>query len=180
MATIEQIIKDNENLVYFVLKKYFTQFLNDEDMIQIGRIGLWQAAKGFDPSRGTAFSTYAVAAIYHEITKELRKQHTQSRSGAVTSLQEPIVTSNDDGTELCLEDTLSAPINAYDALDCEVDVTRALAKLKERERGVLRAYADGYTMEEIGHQHGITRAGVSRIIQSLRPRLRRELKAYRT
>lgn len=51
---------------------------------------------------------------------------------------------------------------------------------KERDRAILKAYTDGYTVEEIGQQQGVTRAGVSRIIQNLRPRLRQKLKEYRT
>ena len=32
-----------------------------------GRIGLWQALRGYDPGRGTRFSTYAVPAITHAL-----------------------------------------------------------------------------------------------------------------
>lgn len=45
-----------------------------EDLIQIGYIGLIKAAKGFDPSKGLAFSTYAVPTIAGEIRSELRDQ----------------------------------------------------------------------------------------------------------
>jgi DNA-directed RNA polymerase specialized sigma subunit len=33
------------------------------DLLQVGRIGLWQAVLHFDAERGVAFSTYAVVAI---------------------------------------------------------------------------------------------------------------------
>jgi DNA-directed RNA polymerase specialized sigma subunit len=48
-----------------------------EEALQAGRIGLWHAIRGYDPARGTAFSTYAWVAIYRQIhrrAKELRRE----------------------------------------------------------------------------------------------------------
>ncbi len=43
-----------------------------EDLFQAGCLGLIKAANGFDPSRGFAFSTYAVPAILGEIKRIFR------------------------------------------------------------------------------------------------------------
>jgi len=43
-----------------------------DDLIQIGSIGMIKAMKSFDPSFGTAFSTYAVPLILGEIKRFLR------------------------------------------------------------------------------------------------------------
>lgn len=43
-----------------------------EDLVQIGTIGMIKAARSFDPSYGTAFSTYAVPLIIGEIRRFLR------------------------------------------------------------------------------------------------------------
>lgn len=43
-----------------------------EDLMQIGSIGMIKAMKSFDPSYGTAFSTYAVPLIIGEIKRFLR------------------------------------------------------------------------------------------------------------
>jgi len=37
------------------------------DLLQVGRIGLWQAVLHFDAKRGVAFSTYAVVAIHRRM-----------------------------------------------------------------------------------------------------------------
>jgi len=44
-----------------------------EDLLQEGRIGLWQAVLHFDPHRGVAFSTYAWAAIVRRIWRAVRQ-----------------------------------------------------------------------------------------------------------
>ena len=43
-----------------------------DDLIQLGSIGLLKAARGYDESYGTAFSTYAVPMIIGEIRRFLR------------------------------------------------------------------------------------------------------------
>lgn len=45
----------------------------EEDLFQVGVIGLIKAVKKFDPARGTAFSTYAVPVILGEIKGYLRE-----------------------------------------------------------------------------------------------------------
>lgn len=43
-----------------------------EDLFQVGCVGLVKASRRFDPSRGVAFSTYAVPLIIGEIRRYLR------------------------------------------------------------------------------------------------------------
>ena len=59
----DRLVRQHEGLVHFVLRR---QVHGDEayaDLLQAGRIGLWQAVLHFDAARGVAFSTYAVVAI---------------------------------------------------------------------------------------------------------------------
>ena len=44
----------------------------DDDLIQVGYIGLVKAAKRFQPDRGTDFAAYAVPTISGEIKRHLR------------------------------------------------------------------------------------------------------------
>lgn len=68
----EKLIENNSGLVHAVLKRYKNIGYEYDDLYQIGCIGLLKAVKGFDMSRDTAFSTYAVLMIAGEIKRHLR------------------------------------------------------------------------------------------------------------
>jgi RNA polymerase sigma factor (sigma-70 family) len=64
---LNQAILRHERLVRWVARRQWTGDLPPEDVWQVGRIGLWKALQGYNPARGTAFSTYAVPAITRSI-----------------------------------------------------------------------------------------------------------------
>lgn len=70
-AEEEQILKDNERLVWSIVRRFHGRG-EREDLFQLGAIGLLSAARGFDPERGLAFSTYAVPFIAGEMRGYLR------------------------------------------------------------------------------------------------------------
>lgn len=60
-------IEDNIGLVHACAARFRGRGAEYEDLFQAGCVGLCKAADGFDPSRGYAFSTYAVPLILGEI-----------------------------------------------------------------------------------------------------------------
>ena len=52
-------INQHERLVRVIVNQYKVANVDPEDLMQEGRIGLIEAAKRFDPSRGIQFSSYA-------------------------------------------------------------------------------------------------------------------------
>ncbi|MGO0122880.1 SigB/SigF/SigG family RNA polymerase sigma factor [Desulfothermobacter acidiphilus] len=68
----EQLVKANLGLVGKVVKRFAGRSQEEEDLFQIGCIGLIKAINRFDLQRGTCFSTYAVATIVGEIRRFLR------------------------------------------------------------------------------------------------------------
>jgi len=69
---IDDIVKNNMNLVRSIAKRFVDRGCEIEDLIQIGCIGLIKAGRSFDFSYGCAFSTYAVPLIVGEIKRFLR------------------------------------------------------------------------------------------------------------
>ena len=68
----EALLKENMPLVAAIARRYQNCGLGQEDMLQLGSIGLLQALRRFDPERGLCFSTYAVPLIAGEIRRFLR------------------------------------------------------------------------------------------------------------
>lgn len=62
-AISSEQMAQHEGLVRWVVRKQRLGNLPFPDALHEGRIGLWHALQGFDPSCGTAFSSYAVPAI---------------------------------------------------------------------------------------------------------------------
>ena len=71
-AAEEALLRENMPLVAAIARRYQNCGLGQEDMIQLGSIGLLQALRRFDPDRGLCFSTYAVPLIAGEIRRFLR------------------------------------------------------------------------------------------------------------
>jgi RNA polymerase sigma factor (sigma-70 family) len=64
---LDALMRQHEGLVHHVLRRQASGEAAYEDVLQEGRIALWQAILHFDWQRGVAFSTYAGAAIRYRI-----------------------------------------------------------------------------------------------------------------
>ena len=71
-TVLESVVKQNEGLVWSVVRRFLNRGYDAEDLFQIGNIGLIKAVKKFDTSYGVKFSTYAVPLIMGEIKRFLR------------------------------------------------------------------------------------------------------------
>ena len=68
----DRLVEENLGLVRMAIKRYRGFGVEDEDLIQIGSVGLIKAARDFDEKKQVQFSTYAVAKIIGEIKTYLR------------------------------------------------------------------------------------------------------------
>ncbi len=71
-ATLDEIVRRNQNLLHHILKRF--SYANEpyEDLLQVANLGLIKAAQRFDPMRGVRFSTYATAIVDGELRHHLR------------------------------------------------------------------------------------------------------------
>lgn len=73
-GTLSLFLVENKNLVFFVWKKYFNNFIKEkEDLMQIGWIALWQAVKKYDGVSST-FGYYATASIKNQMLRYVLRQ----------------------------------------------------------------------------------------------------------
>lgn len=117
----EALLRENMPLVAAIARRYQNCGLSQEDMLQLGSIGLLQALRRFDPDRGLCFSTYAVPLIAGEIRRFLRDDGMVKFSREAKSLALKIERVRREQGDLTVEE-LSRRLNA--PLE---DVTAALA-----------------------------------------------------
>ena len=61
------LIERNLRLVAHIVKKYYAQSSDQDDLISIGTIGLIKGISSFDPSKGARLATYAARCIENAI-----------------------------------------------------------------------------------------------------------------
>jgi RNA polymerase sigma factor (sigma-70 family) len=70
-----EIIRLNEGLITRVINQFPAHRCYDEDdLMQVGRLGVLRAAQKFDPGKGVQFSTYAATWIRAKITMAMIEQ----------------------------------------------------------------------------------------------------------
>lgn len=66
------LIERNLRLVAHIMKKYYAQTADQEDLISIGTIGLIKGVSTFDPSKGARLATYAARCVENAILSPAR------------------------------------------------------------------------------------------------------------
>ncbi len=162
------LIERNLRLVAHVMKKYYTQTNEQEDLISIGTVGLIKGITTFDSSKGARLATYAARCVENEILMYFRRQ---KRAAGEISLSDTIET-NKDGSSLSLMDVICSDEDLFEDLsnrETYGKLYEALEKvLSKRERGIIAARygLDGKlpkTQREVADENGISRSYVSRI-----------------
>jgi RNA polymerase sigma factor (sigma-70 family) len=77
--SLNLLLLRHERLVYWVVRRQWLYTLPYEAAIQEGRRGLWHAILGFDPERGSKFSTYAYPAIMKYVWGAVKGEVRRSR-----------------------------------------------------------------------------------------------------
>ena len=162
------LIERNLRLVAHVMKKYYAQTADQEDLISIGTIGLIKGITTFDTSKGARLATYAARCVENEILMHFR---TQRKSSHDVSLSDFIETGTD-GAELSLMDVVSQEDDLAEQVSNreQVMLVREMVDrcLSEQERQVIilrYGLKDNkpQRQREVADRLGISRSYVSRI-----------------
>ena len=77
------LVERNLRLVAHVMKKYYAQTADQEDLISIGTIGLMKGVTTFDPSKGARLATYAARCVENAILTQRNKWRLRWRNGCL-------------------------------------------------------------------------------------------------
>ena len=175
------LIERNLRLVSHVMKKYYAQTSDQEDLISIGTIGLIKGISTFDPSKGARLATYAARCVENEILMYFRSQ---KKSAQDVSLSDYIETGSD-GASLSLIDVISDDRDLLEEVSLRESVRKLYGaidrELTPQERTVIisRYGLDGNPPQRqhaVAKHCGISRSYASRIEKRALQKLREALK----
>ena len=173
------LIERNLRLVAHIVKKYYTQNADQEDLISIGTIGLIKGISSFKPEKGARLATYAAKCIENEILMYFRSQ---KKTQGEISLSDTIDTDKE-GNSLELLDVVGVDDTMLDDIHDRDSALRLRQLVRDcltaRESEIIRLrYGLGgtvpLTQREIAASFGISRSYVSRIEKRALEKLRRE------
>mgnify|MGYP004463081567 CR=1 FL=1 len=174
------LVERNLRLVAHVMKKYYAQTADQEDLISIGTIGLIKGITTFDASKGARLATYAARCVENEILMYFRSTR---KSAQDVSLSDYIETGTD-GAPLELMDVICEDCDLLEQVSDRETVFRlrqAMGRcLTEQERTVvILRYGLGNRVplrqRQVAERLGISRSYISRIEKRALQKLRKEL-----
>lgn len=174
------LIERNLRLVAHIMKKYYTQTSDQEDLISIGTIGLIKGITTFDLSKGARLATYAARCVENEILMHFRAQR---KSAQDVSLSDYIETGTD-GASLSLMDVVSEDEDLLETITNQDRVLRVRKAVEEcldsQEKQVIQLRFGlcedaPRRQREVAQLVGISRSYVSRIEKKALQKLRRAL-----
>ncbi len=176
-AARDRLIEHNLRLVAHIIKKYYTDARDQEDLISIGTVGLIKAVDSFRPENGARFATYGGKCVQNEILMYFRSR---KKFANETSVHETLEVDKD-GNPLTILDVIAVEDTTLD----EIDLKMKLVRVKEGIRRVLSPREKkililryglldgrGITQREAAEKLGISRSYVSRIEKAALEKLR--------
>ena len=174
------LIEHNLRLVAHIIKKYYTQADDADDLISIGTIGLIKGINTYRPEKGVRLATYASRCCENEILMYFRAL---KKSSGDISLSESIDVDGD-GNTLSLMDIISQEDDMAERIGDGETCMRLReyvdTVLTEREAEIIRLRyglrgAKPLTQRETATLCGISRSHVSRIEKKALEKLREAL-----
>ena len=171
------LIERNLRLVAHIIKKYYTQAADQDDLISIGTIGLIKGISTYKTDKNVRLATYASRCIENEILMYFRSA---KKTAGDLSLSDAIDTDRE-GNSLSLMDVISVEDDMYENVSSQEICGQLRAYMKEclteREQTVLslRYGLSGQQplpQREIAKKCGISRSYVSRIEKKALEKLR--------
>ena len=171
---VEELITHNLRFVVTVAKKYQGRGAPLSDLISEGNLGLIEAARRFDPSRGIRFITYAVwwirKSILASLDTEIKNQH--------QSIDAPIGEEDLTLGDLITEGQSNIDIKT-EHQDLKTECNLLLNHLNSRDREIIKSLfgieCRALGIDEAGRKFGLTQQRIGQIrdaaLQSLRAKV---------
>lgn len=174
-----KLIEHNLRLVAHIAKKYDSKYIDNDDLISIGTIGLIKGVDTYKENRNVKITTYCARCIDNEILMYFRKNNKYKND---ISINEPIGYDKDGNPIEILDVIKREDVDFSDDIELKDNINlliKYLNVLTKREREII---IDRYgldnkkslTQKNISKRLGISRSYVSRIEKRALTKLLRE------
>lgn len=179
-AARDTLISHNLRLVAHVIKKYYSNYSDQDDLISIGTIGLIKGINSFDSGKGTKLATYAARCIENEILMYFRAKKNKEQY----VLLGDSIDVDPEGNPLTVMDVVCDETNLAEDVETKVKTEEALRLVslisdpREKQIIILRYGLDNkppLTQREVAQRLGISRSYVSRIEKKVLLELRSKI-----
>lgn len=174
-----KLIEHNLRLVAHIAKKYDSKYIDNDDLISIGTIGLIKGIDTFSPEKGVKITTYCARCIENEILMYFRKNNKYNKDISINEA----IGYDKDGNEISIQDVLKTDhIDFSDSINLKDNISlmyKYMDVLTPREKEII-IYRYGLnnkeeeTQKAISKKIGISRSYVSRIEKRALTKLLRE------
>lgn len=167
-AARAKLIEHNLRLVSHIIRKYYSSYSDEDELLSIGSFGLIKAIDTFKSELGTRFATYGAKCIQNEILMFFRAAKKTSHEVSINET----IDIDKDGNPLTYLDIISVDDTACEDIELKMHVEKVRELIegvldeREREIIVLRYGLKGYdpkTQKEVARHLKISRSYVSRI-----------------
>ena len=175
------LIEHNLRLVAHIIKKYYSNSTEQDDLVSIGTIGLIKAVSSFNYEKGTRFATYASRCIENEILMYFRNKKKYAQD---ISFSEPIECDKE-GNTLSITDVMADERSVAEDIEKKLSAENLYKTIdsellpREKEIIYLRYGLFGrkaYTQREVAKKLSISRSYVSRIEKKALETLKEKIK----
>jgi RNA polymerase sporulation-specific sigma factor len=171
------VLRDHDALVRTIAREFYAPGQALEDLEQEGRVGLWTAARDFEPARGVPFAAFARVCIRRHVVAAVQRanRHKHAMLSGAERFERPV---RGHGGRL-VRDVVAAraageaddPLRVTLTRESLEAVTAMLPALSARERRALALVADGHSYASAAEHAGGTVGGVASAVQRARRKL---------
>jgi len=157
---------------------YFLVGADSDDIEQEGMIGLYKAARDYNPDRQASFRAFAELCITRQVITAIKTATRQKHQPLNQYVSISGIRGSDDPAERSVEDLLGENHQLADPAD-EVVSNERMAEMRQSmaemlsglEVDVLRLYVEGKSYQEIGEQLGRHVKSIDNALQRIKRKL---------
>ena len=173
-----KLIEHNLRLVSHIIRKYYSSYGSQDELLSIGSLGLIKAVDSYKSEKGTKFATYGAKCVQNEILMFFRSS---KKCSAEVSINETIDIDKD-GNPLTYLDIISTDDTITEDIELKLHIEKvrelvdSVLSGREREIIILRYGLMGYepqTQRDVAKHLKISRSYVSRIEKKALEELKR-------